>query len=300
MSNLHRLAWIDARIRAKSFPGSRVIAEKFEISVRQAQRDIEYLKYSMGAPVEYSYARNGYYYTDETFSLPAHFITGEEKRILTYLASQYKTIGRGNTELLAGLFSRLAGDGAVSPGYTGDIPVYNAETEEIEIHDLFQEAAGLCRKVKFHYRNASHESSERIVHPYKVFNKEMVNYVVGFCELRGEIRVFRLSRASRLQVLEESFQVLSHFDEKAYGPQKGFLYKEPYTAIVEFEKPVDTTKFRFQARLADNTACEIYFYNSDEILSELLSQNLSFSIRSPRWLKTKLKDRLDKIILKNS
>ena len=107
MSNLHRLAWIDARIREKSYLGSRIIAEKFEISVRQAQRDMEYLKYSMGAPLEYSPIRKGYYYTDEAFSLPTHFITGEEKRILTYLASQYKITRGGNAELLAGLFSRF-------------------------------------------------------------------------------------------------------------------------------------------------------------------------------------------------
>ena len=52
MSNLHRIQWIDAQIRAERFPNCSTIARKFEITRRQASRDIEYLRYSLGAPVE--------------------------------------------------------------------------------------------------------------------------------------------------------------------------------------------------------------------------------------------------------
>lgn len=47
MSNFHRLARIDAHIREGRYPNSRTIAEQFEISLRQAQRDVEYLRYSI-------------------------------------------------------------------------------------------------------------------------------------------------------------------------------------------------------------------------------------------------------------
>jgi predicted DNA-binding transcriptional regulator YafY len=299
MSNLHRLAWIDARIREKSYPGSRIIAEKFEISVRQAQRDMEYLKYSMGAPLEYSSIRKGYYYTDEAFALPAHFITGEEKRILTYLASQYKITRGGNAELLAGLFLRLSGDNADGESCASDVPVYSAGTEEITAYETFKKAIKTNKKVKFQYRNSKYELSERVFHPYKLFNKEKVNYAAGFCELRSEIRVFRLSRTSRPQITEESFQVLKHFNEKNYGPERGFVFKEPYSAVIEFDKPVETDKFKLQVVPVSNKTYKISFYNSDEILSGLLSQALGFSIISPKWLKVKLSERLNKIIMKN-
>lgn len=48
MSNLHRILWIDQEIRRGGYPNSRTIAEQFEISPRQAARDIEYLRYSLG------------------------------------------------------------------------------------------------------------------------------------------------------------------------------------------------------------------------------------------------------------
>ena len=42
VSNLHRIQWVDAMIRAERYPNCRTIAAKFEISPRQAARDIEY------------------------------------------------------------------------------------------------------------------------------------------------------------------------------------------------------------------------------------------------------------------
>ena len=45
------------------------LAERFNISHRQAQRDVDYLKKQLGAPLEYSMAHKGFYYTEQ-YSLP--------------------------------------------------------------------------------------------------------------------------------------------------------------------------------------------------------------------------------------
>lgn len=60
MSNLHRIQWIDKQLRAKGYPYARTIAERLEISTRQAARDIEYMRYSLGAPIEYCPSMKGY------------------------------------------------------------------------------------------------------------------------------------------------------------------------------------------------------------------------------------------------
>jgi len=62
VSNLHRIIWLDEQLRNKRYPDRQKIADKFEISIRQVARDIEYMKYSMGAPIEYSAFHRGYYY----------------------------------------------------------------------------------------------------------------------------------------------------------------------------------------------------------------------------------------------
>ena len=66
---LDRVIWLHKRIRGESYPNAMRLAERFGISHRQAQRDVDYLKNALGAPVEFSPARRGYYYTAD-FDLP--------------------------------------------------------------------------------------------------------------------------------------------------------------------------------------------------------------------------------------
>ncbi len=69
MSADKRILWIHKKIAANCYPNSTHMAEQFDISQRQAQRDFETLKTEYGAPIKYSSARRGYYYT-APFSLP--------------------------------------------------------------------------------------------------------------------------------------------------------------------------------------------------------------------------------------
>ena len=109
MSNLHRIQWIDSQIRVKRFPNCTRIAEQFCISRRQASRDIEYMRDSLNAPLEYSSERYGYFYTDETFVLPGIMVTEKEKQALTYLAGQFREVNNSIAAGLADLFAKLTG-----------------------------------------------------------------------------------------------------------------------------------------------------------------------------------------------
>ena len=69
MSAYTRIQWLHKKIESGCYPNSMHEVEKFGISQRQAQRDFEMLKNELGAPVKYSSARRGYYYT-KSFELP--------------------------------------------------------------------------------------------------------------------------------------------------------------------------------------------------------------------------------------
>ena len=53
----------------KSYPNAQRLAERFGISHRQAQRDFEYLRRELGAPIAYDNSRKGFYY-EESYVLP--------------------------------------------------------------------------------------------------------------------------------------------------------------------------------------------------------------------------------------
>ena len=69
MSAYLRIEWLHKKIASGCYPNSSHTVEKFSISQRQAQRDIEMLKNEFGAPIKYSPQRKGYYYTED-FELP--------------------------------------------------------------------------------------------------------------------------------------------------------------------------------------------------------------------------------------
>lgn len=64
-----RIQWLHKKIANNYYPNAMRLAERFGISHRQAQRDVDYLKKKLGAPMEYSLEHKGYYYTEQ-YSLP--------------------------------------------------------------------------------------------------------------------------------------------------------------------------------------------------------------------------------------
>lgn len=64
-----RIQWLHKKISDNAYPSAIDLAEKFSISRRQAQRDVDYMKTELKAPIKYSYSRSGYYYAED-FSLP--------------------------------------------------------------------------------------------------------------------------------------------------------------------------------------------------------------------------------------
>lgn len=76
-SSVIRIQWLHKKIANMYYPNAMRLAEKFGISHRQAQRDVDYLKRQLGAPLEYSMEHKGYYYTEQ-YSLPLVLATDND------------------------------------------------------------------------------------------------------------------------------------------------------------------------------------------------------------------------------
>lgn len=64
-----RIQWLHKKLNMKSFPNAQRLSERFGISHRQAQRDFDYLRRELGAPLLYDNSRKGFYY-ERPFVLP--------------------------------------------------------------------------------------------------------------------------------------------------------------------------------------------------------------------------------------
>lgn len=85
-----RIQWLHKQIFEGGYPNAYRISEKFGISHRQAQRDIDYLKKEMKAPLKYDAHKKGFYYT-ETFSIPSFSALANEENYSSAISKMTRT-----------------------------------------------------------------------------------------------------------------------------------------------------------------------------------------------------------------
>ncbi|MBN2441215.1 MAG: WYL domain-containing protein, partial [Spirochaetales bacterium] len=285
MSNLHRVQWIDSQIRSRRFPNCTDIAREFCISKRQASRDVEYLRYSLGAPVAFDTGRNGYYYTDELFSLPGIMIGSEEKKALSFLAREYSTSGGELAGQLAELFQRLSGRTGTKESVT--LPVYKVDSKLMSVIRQIRQALETHQKVEIHYLSSGQERSTRVVHPLLIFRKQQRHYLAAWCEFRGAERCFRLDRIFSVKTLKNFFDYPRWFNPRKYDEEIRFNFRLPYEAEVEFDRDIIPPAGEHCYSRGAAHRFRITFESSSRLFAELISLNTGFTIVAPAWLRKK-------------
>ena len=123
MSSYQRIIWFHNRVEENAYPNAGTLAEQFEISNRQAQRDIEYMRDTMNAPLLYCARKREYLYEKE-YVLPSFFLSENEKETVRLLAKQSKELssfGYGKFEGQAEVLSKISaelGNGKDKSGMT--------------------------------------------------------------------------------------------------------------------------------------------------------------------------------------
>ena len=286
VSNAHRISWIDAQIRAGSHPNATTIAEHFEISRRQAARDIEYLRYSMGAPIEFSSERNGYCYTDSTYVLPALVISHAERSTLGYLAERYGSLEDEGAARVAGVLRRLgmhAVDAVVAT------PLVSIDTAELDAVGAVRRAVEERTKVVVRYRGADGVVVGRTLWPYAVVTRFGTLSCVGYCEEIGYTHVFPLFRFERVEHTTTTFDVPAHLHSGDWT--RDVVAPRPFVAVVRLRDANDAERLETAVALDDGTF-RVEFFDAGSIIAALLSCPSPVEVISPRWLRSRLAERL--------
>ena len=79
------------------------------------------------------------------------------------------------------------------------------EREKIKISEL-QYAIVNRHRIRFDYVSTELKKSSRIIEPLRLAFKSHAWYIIGYCGEREAIRIFRLSRIKKLQVMPEIFE----------------------------------------------------------------------------------------------
>ncbi|MGE4560838.1 MAG: WYL domain-containing protein, partial [Desulfobulbus sp.] len=87
-----RFVWFHTQVKRLRYPNSRSLVEEFEVSERTAQRDIEFMRDRLLAPLCFDRVHNGYRYTDDSFEIPVHWLDEDNLLALALAARLASTI----------------------------------------------------------------------------------------------------------------------------------------------------------------------------------------------------------------
>ncbi|CAH1216342.1 hypothetical protein PAECIP111893_04101 [Paenibacillus plantiphilus] len=295
MSNMHRIQWFDQQIREGKYPNSNHLAQQFEISRRQAQRDIEYLGISLRAPLLYMSKNRGYCYEHPTYVLPLLYMTEEEKQVLKFLAFRYRHYSYDNASAVnrvGHLLSRFT-DEQHAGTVTDRLPVFDAHPRLMQNIELLSHAIQDCLIVQIVYKHPEEEATRLGICPFRLMNHYNGDYVIAFCEQQHKQRIFRLDSIEHVTVTDVRFE---RTIEPVGWEAGGSPVRKPFIAAVRLSSPlIGETWKGYPAQSMGELLYNIEFYDIDSFLQHLLSSEWQ-QVVAPKWLRTKLQGRCLKLL----
>lgn len=226
---LARLLIIDAELRRTRRPGepgptARRLAESLELHPRTLQRDLDFLRYELRAPLRYEAASHAWQYADPCYKLP--FFTLAEGELVSLLSAGLLRQFRGTplhsllsaavrkvAELLpekaaldlAAVQNAIAATATVTPRV------------DAEAFCLLLEAASQRRQIEIDYSSArSRQRGWRRVDPYRVALIGDAWQLIAHCHRRHDVLMFNLERLHGVRPTTETFACPESFSLADY------------------------------------------------------------------------------------
>lgn len=210
---LDRFIWFDQQIRHTRYPNATTLAEEFELANRTARRNINYMRDYLGVPLEYHPVHKGYFYSDDSFSMPPLQVSQEELLALLLARNLLSSSADGLIsdsikKVCKKIFSatgsfgltELRMDEMFSAAWNGYSPAQA---------DVFRVTAdGLLRRrtLSFTYRSPRrNETVSRLVEPHHLQHYMGSWVMLGWCRERQNWRKFYLARMESTVVGDQSF-----------------------------------------------------------------------------------------------
>ena len=181
------------------------MARRFEVSVRTIERDLSALQQA-GVPIYASPGRTGGYAIDAARTLPPlNFSAAEATAIAVALARPGATplaqAARTALQKVLGAMAAVEAEGARA--LAGRVHVLTGAASGMPVPADLERAVVDGQVVEVEYEDKSGVTSRRRIEPLGFVGVEENWYLVGWCRLREDRRVFRVDRFQSVRVLEE-------------------------------------------------------------------------------------------------
>ncbi len=271
---------------------ARELADRFEVSTRTIYRDIETLS-TANIPIYASKGKDGGIGLLDEYVLNKTILSEEEQnQILFALQGMKKVKGQNEKDILEKLsilFNKKINDWI-------KIDFSNWGNIQEERFDIIKSAILNKQLVQFTYYNSNGEESKRIVEPLQIWFKDKSWYLVSYCKLKQDYRIFKIARIKEVKMLQEHFErELPKEENEQYNFKIIELELEinkamTYRVYDEFESKEITKKED------ENFIIKVKYPENEWVYGYILSFGEHIKVLSPTRVKNIIKNKLEKTL----
>lgn len=274
---------------------AKELADKFEVSTRTIYRDIEILSRA-NIPVYATKGKEGGIGLLEGYVLNKCILSEEEQnQILFALQGMKKVRGKEEKNILEKLSTLFNKE--INDWIKVDFSNWEKGNEQEKRFDMIKTAILNKNLIKFTYYNSNGERSKRIVEPLQIWFKDKSWYLISYCRLKEDYRIFKITRIKEIEILQKHFErnLPKEKKEEKYSLKNISLELEinkemTYRVYDEFENREITKKED------GNFIVNVEYPENEWIYGYILSFGEYAKVLKPEYAKTIIKDKLQKTL----
>lgn len=215
------------------------LAEELEVSTRTVKRYLEDIM-CLNMPIYAQAGRNGGVYFDKEEFYNTYSVTSKELDLMIDAFQANKSLeflfANGHIDFSEAL-RKLKIDSIVEIDFSKWF--YNSEYD-INF-SIIKRSISAGQQISFDYYDMYNHHSQRIVSPYKIGFKENDWYLLGFCHLRNDTRIFKIRKMRNVNLLEtlslkeatSGFNFVDYFNKSKKVVLKMEISKEVIAKVYE-------------------------------------------------------------------
>ena len=274
---------------------AKELANRFEVSTRTIYRDIEILRRA-NIPVYATKGKDGGIGILDEYVLNKTILTEEEQnQILFALQGMKNVAGQDEKDTLRKL-SRLFNKN-VDDWIRIDFSNWGKDNEKEKRFNMIKTAILNKNQIEFVYYNSNGEKSQRTVEPLQVWFKDKSWYLIAYCKMKQDYRIFKIARIKEIKILEE------HFKRELQQENKKEEYKfKTVTLELEISKKMAYRVYdEFEDREINKKEDGSFIINveypeNEWVYGYILSFGEYVKVLSPERVKRTIKDKIEKIL----
>lgn len=214
---IERFLYIDRKVRSGVYPSTSELGEALEKSYKTMQRDIEFMRDRLRAPLEYDLSRKGWYYTEPAYTFPFPKLTETDARTIQAAAAVVEGLGPlpgldGFMQLAQGLRASAEDSSmTVSAGFGPQrIP-------PPRILGTIQKAIERRETLRVRYRKHPQTAPEnRMMDPLHLRFQTGDWFLAARDHRSGEVRVFAVHRMMSIEKTGTAFTSPKEFSSRTF------------------------------------------------------------------------------------